>query len=437
MWTPFKEIDFPSEIKVDIGDKFNNYLVKKKIYVGVNSVLYLLEKDTKHYLLKLQNNLDIDGFLSWQNEARFISLRQDDRFVFPVEDSHIGLVFNYYPLKDFRSFIYNREFSISKKISFLVHLLYAIGCMHSIGVVHHDLKPENILWDHKTNDIKLLDFGFAWIEGRDDFWKDTILPKGTPDYIAPEGLKGVRGKKASDVYSFGVIAYEFLTGTLPFFKAKSSLGTSLRKWQKIKPLSEYDLGIPPELAEIIMHCLQKDYTKRPEILELAEIFSYVYEKEFLLKRESFVCTLKPGGDPLVKKGYLEGKPLVCCFLRPDAKLKPLLAKGMSLAKEGYGVVFISFVPETLTSFEQAEYKAKLFQSLAKTLPEFRRQNLSWGIRIWKTSTPAKVALEVLKRYEPQLVVLGESTRGKFKNFFKPGLNKKIRASDFASRAVTI
>ncbi|MDK2922048.1 MAG: eukaryotic-like serine/threonine-protein kinase [Desulfonauticus sp.] len=437
MWVPFKEIKFPSDIKVENNSFLGKYLVKNKIYRGVNSDLYLLEKKGKFYVLKTQNNLDIDGFLAWQNEARFINFKDDNRFIFPLEENNLGLIFKYYPLKDLRWLIKDKNIGLAQKLKFLASFLYLISCLHTLGIVHHDLKPENILWNPQNNEIKLLDFGFAWLEGRDDFWKDTNLPKGTPDYIAPECLKGIRGLKSSDVFSFGVLAYEFLTGNLPFIKAKSTLGTSLRKWQKIKPLSQYDLELSPKLIEVVEGCLKEDYKQRPEILEVAEAFSQFSPYDLLADKEVFTCKLQAGGDPLVRKGYLEGKPLVCCFVRPDSRLSLLLEKGKALAQEGYGVLFISFIPETLTEFEKEEFKAKLFGKLAGFLPLLRQEKLCFGIRLWSTPTYTNAALEVLRKYEPKVILLGKSKRGNISSFFKPGLNKKIGKSEFASNLLVI
>jgi tRNA A-37 threonylcarbamoyl transferase component Bud32 len=102
----------------------------------------------------------------------------------------------------------------------------AIEAAHREGVLHRDLKPENILLPggHSEVEAKVLDFGVAKVVG------DERVPApdaatmvtaagaivGTPAYMAPEQLRAAPADARTDVFSLGVIAYEMLTGELPF-----------------------------------------------------------------------------------------------------------------------------------------------------------------------------------------------------------------------------
>ena len=88
----------------------------------------------------------------------------------------------------------------------------AIEAAHREGVLHRDLKPENILLPAGELDAKVLDFGLANLVSEE---VDGMIV-GTPAYMAPEQLRGAVPDARADVFSLGVIAYEMLSGRLPF-----------------------------------------------------------------------------------------------------------------------------------------------------------------------------------------------------------------------------
>ncbi len=103
-----------------------------------------------------------------------------------------------------------------RAIRIAIEILKALDYIHSNGVVHRDLKPENIMVDENDH-IKLIDFGIAGdTASRRLTYANFTAMLGTPNYIAPEQVKGKRGDGRTDLYSMGVILYEMLTGKLPF-----------------------------------------------------------------------------------------------------------------------------------------------------------------------------------------------------------------------------
>ena len=84
------------------------------------------------------------------------------------------------------------------------------------GIVHRDLKPDNVLLGD-DGQIKLLDFGIAMDEAaRRLTWFGLSPPIGTPDYMAPEQVRGKRGDVRTDIYALGTMLYEMVTGELPY-----------------------------------------------------------------------------------------------------------------------------------------------------------------------------------------------------------------------------
>lgn len=94
----------------------------------------------------------------------------------------------------------------------------ALDTIHSLGLVHRDVKPSNVVVGTRNGarTLTLVDFGLAaHVDGRARITQRGALI-GTPHYMAPELLEGASASPKSDTYSLGVVAYELLTGELPF-----------------------------------------------------------------------------------------------------------------------------------------------------------------------------------------------------------------------------
>ncbi len=115
--------------------------------------------------------------------------------------------------------------------------------MHRQEMIHQDLKPENIMIDsHGT--VRIIDFGSTKIAGIAEIStpldRDRLL--GTRNYTAPEYLKGYPGSNRSDIFSLGVIAYEMLTGALPYDKELNKRNLNKARYRSA---TERNPDIPP------------------------------------------------------------------------------------------------------------------------------------------------------------------------------------------------
>jgi serine/threonine-protein kinase len=149
-----------------------------------------------------------------------------------------------------------------RAIRIAIEVLKALDYIHSNGVVHRDLKPENIMVDDNDH-IKLIDFGIAGdTASRRLTYANFTAMLGTPDYIAPEQVKGKRGDGRTDLYSMGVILYEMLTGKLPFSGPSPLAAMNDRLLNHPLPPSVADPTVSPQLQEIIYRALERDPKNR-------------------------------------------------------------------------------------------------------------------------------------------------------------------------------
>jgi len=132
--------------------------------------------------------------------------------------------------------------------------------MHSHGIAHRDLKPENILVTGKNNEIiKVSDFGLS-----KNFGKEKLKTAcGTPDYVAPEVLRGGAYDNTVDVWSIGVICYILLCGFPPFFGSNDQqIFEKIMKVDYDFPSPDWD-EISDDAKEFIGAILVFDFKQRP------------------------------------------------------------------------------------------------------------------------------------------------------------------------------
>jgi serine/threonine-protein kinase len=159
-----------------------------------------------------------------------------------------------------------KRLSAEETVVILDEMLAALGAAHRGGVVHRDLKPGNVFLVENpegTRSVKLLDFGIAKVKefqpSRRLTQEGSIL--GTPDYMAPEQVRGEKVGPAADLYAVGVIAFQLLTGRLPFLGASSRV-LMAQVDERPPALSSLVPDVPRALENIVMRLLAKLPAKR-------------------------------------------------------------------------------------------------------------------------------------------------------------------------------
>jgi hypothetical protein len=135
----------------------------------------------------------------------------------------------------------------------------ALAFAHDNGVLHLDLKPENVL---VTRDglVKVADFGVASLTNAAG---QAISAGGTLGYMPPEQLRGEKVDARSDVWALGALAYEALTGAVPF--ASDTIEGALYRAEHVEPPSPFDYApsLPPEVDEALLAALAPVPGDRP------------------------------------------------------------------------------------------------------------------------------------------------------------------------------
>jgi serine/threonine-protein kinase len=129
---------------------------------------------------------------------------------------------------------------------------------HSAGLVHRDIKPGNLLLA-PDGTVKITDFGIAYALGSAGV-TNTGLVLGTPGYLAPERVAGASATALSDLYSLGVVAYECLTGVLPF----DGTGLEVALAHAGRPFPALPAFVPADVGALVMQLTAKDPADRPD-----------------------------------------------------------------------------------------------------------------------------------------------------------------------------
>lgn len=150
-----------------------------------------------------------------------------------------------------------RRLPIERAVRLCVQIAEALAYAHEHHVFHRDLKPENVIVTPQWH-AKVMDFGIAFVEGsRRVTWGQMSSQVGTPDYMAPEQIKGNRGDQRTDIYALGMIAYECLTGRLPYEGDNALVVMSQHVTASPPPLGQFAGHVPPALEETVMKAIRR------------------------------------------------------------------------------------------------------------------------------------------------------------------------------------
>ncbi|HHI69432.1 MAG TPA: serine/threonine protein kinase, partial [Rhodobacteraceae bacterium] len=265
----------PAPPLLEAGQEFEGYKILRPLHANHRSHIYLVEdlETGQKAALKIPS---IDLREDKQALARFM---MEDWIARRISSAH---VLKAAPQNRPHNYIYtvteyiegqtlaqwmtdNPKCDLETMRGIVEQIAKGLRAFHRKEMLHQDLRPENIMID-KNGTVKIIDFGAVRVAGVAETVAvggsgDDIL--GTLQYTAPEYFLGATGSRASDYFSLGVIAYQMLTGRLPFGSQVAKIRSSahLRKLRYI-PAKRAGGEIPDWLDDVLARSVHPDPFKR-------------------------------------------------------------------------------------------------------------------------------------------------------------------------------
>jgi serine/threonine protein kinase/ligand-binding sensor domain-containing protein len=201
----------------------------------------------------------------FQHEARLVA-RLEHPHILPVydfgESSGIPyMVMRYLEAGTLKDRLLSGPVTLQEIDHIFTQLADALSYAHENGVIHRDIKPSNAMLD-KRNQVFLTDFGIAkLVEGSPEFTATGAIT-GTPAYMSPEQVHGMKLDPRTDIYSLAIMLYEMIGGRVPF-EAETPMAVILKKVQEpLPPVSKFKPDVHPAIEAVVLKALAKDREER-------------------------------------------------------------------------------------------------------------------------------------------------------------------------------
>ena len=263
----YREVSQPMSHEVEVGDTLDERFEITELISrsGMASIFKGTDRKTGETVaVKIP-------FMQFESDPAFFSRFQREESIgkrlrhpyvlriIPVEDkSRPYIVMEYLQGRTLRSVMQSvGQLPVKDALAIAGRICEALEYLHSQEVIHRDLKPENIMLCDDGS-IRVMDFGIAKAAGlRRLTFAGFSTSMGTPDYMAPEQVKGKRGDIRTDIYSLGVMLYEMITGETPFEGNNPYAIMNARLVGDPVAPRKHMPELSPQVEEIILHALER------------------------------------------------------------------------------------------------------------------------------------------------------------------------------------
>jgi serine/threonine protein kinase len=260
------------------GRRFGAYEVLEELGSGGMGKVYRARNLTLERVIALktlapQFSAD-EGFVQrFLKEARAAARLNHPNIVqiydFGCVDGTYYLAMEYVDGQSLRSWLKRARFSERDAVLLVRHAVRALAVAHAEGIVHRDIKPDNLMLTSK-GDLKLVDLGIAKRVDEDQALTQTGQAVGTPQYISPEQIRGVRDIDArADIYSLGATFYHLVTGHTPYKGTSGALVMSMHLTHPLPDPRTYEPTLSEGVCRVLRKMMAKDREERyPDVYEL-------------------------------------------------------------------------------------------------------------------------------------------------------------------------
>ena len=205
---------------------------------------------------------DEDFCTRFKNEAKIIAALQHENIV-QVIDSEEAFATFFIVMEKIGGTVLSQMIDKRGVVPFedtrsiLRQLAEALDCAHTHGVIHRDIKPSNVIIE-ESGRVKLMDFGIAKTRAEAAQEDEDIV--GTAEYMSPEQALGKKMDGRADLYSVGIMAFEMLTGRLPFDSPDPYEILRKHVREDVPNPKDFNPRVPDDLVDLVKRCT----AKRPE-----------------------------------------------------------------------------------------------------------------------------------------------------------------------------
>jgi nucleotide-binding universal stress UspA family protein len=256
---------------LNVGDELDGFRIEEKMHVGGMAVIYrVTHPDYEAPMIMKVPRL---GF--GEPGTTVIGYETEEMIMRALSGPHVPqlfasgdlartpyLVMELIPGKRLLDWIGNAPVAADEVARLGAAMATAVHALHTQHVVHLDITPGNVLF-RAGGEAVLVDFGLAHHGHYPDLMAEEFSrPVGTPAYISPEQVFGVRCDPRSDIFAMGVLLYELATGRLPFGAPNTRNGLRRRLYRDPVPPRALVPTLPEWLQEVILRCLEVDARAR-------------------------------------------------------------------------------------------------------------------------------------------------------------------------------
>ena len=251
------------------------YRILREIAQGGMATVYeaLDLRLSRHVAVKIMHTMLAQGPHRAQFEERF---RREARSAAAIANPHIVQVYDtgvdqgldYLVMEYVHGISLRRDmarqgvYPLKETLRIVGEILDGLASAHRAGVIHRDIKPENILINDRGH-VEITDFGLARAAAQATL-SSTGMLMGTAAYLAPETIENNEASPQSDLYAVGIIAYEMLTGTVPFASDNPVTIVFKHVHEDVPSLARVCPGIDPSVAALVAELTDRSPEHRPD-----------------------------------------------------------------------------------------------------------------------------------------------------------------------------